>query len=442
VEFADARTVPATSYARNGDVHIAYQVVGQGPITFVSLPPIVSNIDLIWEESAARAFLLRLGTFCRFVHYDKRGQGMSDRTRGVPTMDDRLADLAAVLDAVGTDRVVLGGISEGGTTATMFAATHPDRVERLLLFSAFAAPDVERGDQLFPAWAASWGGPQTMTAQLVAPSRADDADFVRWLNRYERQSTSPGGLLESWAWIREVDLRAVLPSVQCPTLVMQRLHDALVPRAAGQELAAGIPGARLTEFEGSDHVPWHGEQHEEILDRMEEFITGHAVAAVPAERVLATVMLTDIVDSTARAAALGDRAWRLLLDRHDRVASAAIDAHGGRLIKSTGDGVLATFDAPGRAIRCAQQLRSSLADLDLSIRTGLHTGEIELRGEDVGGIGVHIAARIEALAGLGEVLVSRTVRDLVAGGGFTFASQGTHRLKGIPDDWEVFAVSS
>jgi pimeloyl-ACP methyl ester carboxylesterase len=432
--------VPETRYARNGEVHIAYQVFGEGETTFVGLPGIVSNIEVLWEDPESRQWLTGLASFARIVHYDKRGQGMSDRDAGVPTLDDRLGDLTAVLDAVGADRVGLGGISEGGTTAAMYAATYPERVSHLLLYGSFARADVASGDAFMPRWAENWGTPKTLSVQAIVPSKVGDADFLRWFNRFERQSTTPGGLLAAWRWIREMDLRPVLDSIQCPTLVMHRSGDRLVPVSLGRYLAEHIPGARMEELDGDTHVPQWGHL-ETVVSLVEEFLTGHHPTPKQTERVLATVLFTDIVDSTARAAALGDRAWRQVLDRHDTISRSTVSECDGRLVKGTGDGMLATFDAPARGLRCADTLRSSLSDVGIAIRAGVHTGEIELRGEDVSGIGIHIAARVAALAGSGELLASRTVKDLVAGSGYAFTSRGVHSLKGVPDEWELLAVS-
>ena len=442
VKSDSSSAVPEIRYARNGDVDIAYQVVGDGPVTFVGLPGIVANVEVSWEDRDLRAWLTGLGSFSRLVHYDKRGQGLSDRDSGVPTIDDRLGDLTAVLDAVGADRVALGGISEGGTTAAMYAATYPERVSHLLLFGSFAArTDVSRGDRFMELWAQDWGTPQTLSVPVIVPGKVGDDEFLRWMNRFERQTTTPAGLLASWGWIRETDARPVLGSIQCPTLVMHRTGDRIVPIAFGRELAESIPGARLVELPGDAHSPQWGGDLDTVLPAIEEFITGSAPAARPTERVLATIMFTDIVDSTVRAASLGDSAWRQVLDRHDTISRNAVADCGGRFVKGTGDGVLATFDAPSRGLRCADTLRAALADAGIGIRAGVHTGEVELRGDDVAGIGVHIAARVAALAGEGELLASRTVKDLAAGSGYTFTSRGTHSLKGVPEEWELLAVT-
>ena len=273
----------------------------------------------------------------------------------------------------------------------------------------------------------------------MVPSKVGDGDFLRWTNRFERQTTTPGGVLAAWRWIREMDLRPVLGSIQCPTLVVHRSGDRMVPVASGRYLAEHIPAAQMVELEGDTHPPQWGDV-ETVLSLSEEFLTGHHSTPKQAERVLATVLFTDIVDSTARAAALGDSAWRQVLDRHDTISQSTVSDCGGRLVKGTGDGVLATFDAPARGLRCADTLRSSLSDAGIAIRAGVHTGEVELRGDDVSGIGVHIAARVAALAGSGELLASRTVKDLVAGSDFAFTSRGVHSLKGVPEEWELLAV--
>jgi pimeloyl-ACP methyl ester carboxylesterase/class 3 adenylate cyclase len=429
---------PETQYARSGDVHIAYQTWGEGAVTMVGVPGIVNNVELWWQEPETRRYFLALGSFCRFVFYDKRGQGLSDRDTGVPTLDERLQDLAAVIDAVGAERVALGGISEGGATAAMFAATFPERVSHLVLFGAFARPDQVAGDALMPRWAERWGTPRTPGAKLIAPSKAHDPEFVRWVNRVERQTTTPAGLLASWAWVREIDVRPVLSSIQCPTLVLHRKGDAMIPIEEGRYLAEHIPGARCVELEGDSHLPqWGGWELPVAL--VEEHVTGHS-SHRRTERVLATVLFTDIVDSTARAVASGDAAWRRLLDRHDQICRATVARYEGRWVKQTGDGVLVTFDTPGVALDCAQALRGQLSAAGVSIRAGLHTGEIELRDNDVAGIGVHIASRISSLAGSGEVLASRVVKDLVAGSGHLFTGRGVHALRGVPDQWEIVAV--
>lgn len=443
--------VPETRYARNRDVHIAYQVVGEGPLALVGIPPIVSNIELLWEHPMPARFLRRLSSFSRFVHYDKRGQGLSDRDAGSPSIDDRLDDLAAVLDAAGLERCALAGVSEGGSTAALFAAMHPERVTHLVLIGSFVRPvndesDAGPGipgelyDAFFDGWAQSWGTPETLTVPFVAPSMTGDDAFLRWLNRFERQTCSPGGLLASSRWVRALDLRPLLSNIQCPTLVIHRTGDQMVSVEESRLLARAVPDAQLVELDGDDHLPWTGDQ-DAVLDAMEQFLVGrHAVEADP-DRVLATVLFTDIVGSTEQAASLGDRRWRQLLDDHDEVVSRHVAEARGRVVKHTGDGALATFDGPVRAIRCAQEMRRELSTLGIDVRAGIHTGEVEVRGDDIGGLAVHIGARVGALAGGGEVYVSRTVVDLVTGAGLEFEDRGRHQLKGVPGEWQLFAAA-
>ena len=443
--------VPDTHYARNGSTHIAYQVLGDGPITLVGIPPVVSNIEVLWEHPLPARFIRRLASFSRFVHYDKRGQGMSDRDSGSPDIDERLEDLLAVMDATGTERAALAGVSEGGATAALFAAMHPERVSHLILFDSFAVqvgePDGEAPvlagdlyDAFFEAWAAGWGTPETMTLRLCAPSMSGDAGFLQWLNRYERQSTSPGGLIASSRWIRELDLRRVLGNIQAPTLVLHRISDPMVSIEHGRYLAARIPGAQLRELPGTDHMPWFGDQ-DSVLEAMRGFLVGRHEAAIDPDRMVATVLFTDIVESTQLAAKLGDGQWRRLLDEHDEAVARQLDAARGRLVKHTGDGILATFDGPMRAIRCAGDLKRELSTLGIAVRAGIHTGEVEVRGEDIGGMAVHIGARVGALARANEVLVSRTVVDLVSGSGVDFTDRGTHALRGVPGEWTLYAVA-
>jgi pimeloyl-ACP methyl ester carboxylesterase len=433
--------VPETHYARNGDIHIAYQAFGEGELTYVGLPGMFNNIEVSWEDREVRQYMARLASFCRFVVFDKRGQGLSDPDAGTPTLDERLGDLSAVLDAVGAARVALGGISEGGSTAAMYAATYPERVSHLVLWGSFARADVERGDVFIPRWASAWGTPRTHSVAVIAPSKLGDPAFLRWFQHLERQSSTPGGLLATWRWVREIDVRPVLGSIQCPTLVVHRKGDRLIDISFGRELAELIPGARLVELEGADHgVAW-GDQ-DRVLELQEEFLTGRRPASRRAERVLASVLFTDIVDSTATVASLGDSAWRKVLERHDEISRVTITDFGGQFVKQTGDGVLATFDAPGRAVQCADTLRSVLADSGIAVRAGVHAGEIELRDGDVLGIGVHIAARVADLAESGEVLITRTVKDLIAGSNYKLASRGVYDLQGVPDKWELLAVDA
>jgi class 3 adenylate cyclase len=443
--------VPETRYARADDgVYLAYQAFGEGDTWFIGAPPIISNIEVLWEHPEGARFLRSVGSFSRFVQYDKRGQGMSDRVAEVPTLEQRASDTIAVMDAVGADRAVVGGISEGGSTAVMVAATYPERVAGLAVFGGFArmleAEDYPIGwsrevfDFANQQWAAGWGTRETLSVGLVAPDRAGDAAFLDFVNRYERQSSTPSGLLAQLSWLQDLDIRSILPVIDVPTLVCHRTDDRLVPVAHGRYLGEHISGARYVEFPGSEHVPWLGD-NDDVVAELEELVTGRRGGG-RTDRVLATVVFTDIVSSTERASALGDRSWHDLLDRHDAMARRIVGRHGGRVVKSTGDGLLATFDGPARGIRCAQDLVHAAGQLDLPLRVGAHTGEVEVRGDDVAGIAVHIGSRVAAAAGGGEVLVSRTVKDLVAGSGITFEDHGEFDLKGVPDRWRLYRVSS
>jgi class 3 adenylate cyclase/alpha-beta hydrolase superfamily lysophospholipase len=441
--------IPETRYARADDgVYLAYQAFGDGEQWFVGAPPIFSNVEAIWEHPEPARFLRSMASFSRFVHFDKRGQGMSDRVAAVPTLEQRAADMRAVMDAAGVDRAVVGGISEGGSAAAMVAATYPERVTGLALFGSFArllaAPDHPIGfdpaflDVANESWVERWGTPETLTVPLVAPGRQGDLRFLEFINRFERQSSTPGGLRDQLAWVRDIDIRSILPVISAPTLVMHRAGDRLIPVAHGRHLAERIPGARYLELPGDEHVPYFGDS-DEVLAELEELVTGRRGAG-RADRVLATVVFTDIVSSTEQASAMGDRSWHDLLDRHDAMAKRLVERHGGRVVKATGDGLLATFDGPARGIRCAVELVHAAEQLHLSLRAGAHTGEVEVRGDDVAGIAVHIGSRVAGCAQGGEVLVSRTVRDLVTGSGIAFEDRGEHELKGVPDRWQLFRV--
>jgi class 3 adenylate cyclase len=364
-------------------------------------------------------------------------------------MEDRIDDLRAVMDAEAVEVAAIDGASEGGPMATLFAATYPERVSHLVLTNTTATfkgsteyphilpPEVQA--DWIDAWSGAWGTPETLTIGLFAPSMAGNDRFIQWLNRYERASSTPLGLNAMMRLNLEIDVRPLLSAIQVPTLVVHNRADGAIPADNGRYLADHIPNARFAELEGDAHFPWLSDQ-DRHLDTLEEFLHGSHHREI--DRVLSTVLFTDIVDSTRTAAALGDRRWRQVLDDHDRSAAREVEQHRGRVVKSTGDGLLATFDGPARAIRCARSLVDELSAEGVQIRAGIHTGEIEQRGTDVGGIAVHICARIEAAADPGEVLVSRTVKDLVAGSGITFADRGYRELKGVPDLWQVFAVTS
>ena len=437
-----------TRYADSDGVKIAYQVHGEGPLDLVFVPGFVSHLDLAWEEPSVARFFRRLASFARLIMFDKREQGLSDRTGRPPTLEDSMDDLLAVLAVTGAERPALFGISEGGPMSMLFAATHPDRISSLVLYGTYArmsrAPDFPQGvpEAAFDRWRdrihREWGGPAGM--ELWAPGEEGNEAFERWWSRLLRQGTSPSGASDLMDLYREIDVRPALAAIDVPALVVHRAGDKLVPVFHGSYLAEHIPGARYVELEGEDHLWVVGDQ-DAILDEVEEFLVGSRRAAEP-ERALATILFTDIVGSTEKAATLGDRSWRQLLERHDAAIRRQLTLHRGREVKTMGDGFLATFDGPARAIRCAEALRGELGTLGLEVRAGIHTGEVELIGEDVGGIGVHVAARISALAGPGQVLASRTVRDLVVGSGIEFSALGSRELKGVAEDWEVFSVLS
>ncbi len=439
--------MPETHYAKADDgVHIAYQVFGGGPFDLVVIPGFISHVELAWEDDALARALHRLGSFSRVIMFDKRGTGMSDRTDRLPDMDRRMLDIEAVMHAAGSEEAALFAVSEGGPMAILFAAAHPERTRALVLLNTYAritsCPDYPSGvpaEQLYgfaqylePDWGTGVG------LSAWAPSVAHDPRARESFARVQRLASSPGAAMALLTSYMEIDVRAALPLVHAPTLVLHRTGDRMVPLAHGLYVADHIDGAGLVEIPGTDHF-WWTEGTDQILDEVEEFLTGARSVPEP-DRVLASVLFTDIVDSTRRAAELGDSAWRLLLNQHDALAERQIERHGGRLVKTTGDGVLATFDGPARSVRCARAISNGAQALGMEIRAGVHTGEVERRGDDIAGIGVNIAARIEAMAQAGEVLVSRTVTDLVAGSDLEFEDRGEHDLKGVPGRWQVFAA--
>ena len=437
---------PETRYAKGPEGNIAYQVVGDAPIDLVVVPGWFSHVDMLWGDPGWVTFVGELASFARVILYDKRGTGLSDPVDGAPTMESRIDDLRAVLDAAGSDRAALFGFSEGGPISVLFAASYPQRVRALVLYGTYASWSREddgspgRAKQIelmarIRATIDHWG--EGTTVDWAAPSLSHSALYRRAVGALERAGMSPRMALLTWqAALSAVDVRDILGSVRVPTLVLHRKGDA-IPVEFGRELAAKIPGARLVELDGVDHYPAVGDI-ESITDEVEEFLTGQRHEH-PADRVLATVLFTDIVDSTKRAAQLGDRAWRELLERHDEITRDEITHSQGRVVKHTGDGFLATFDGPTRAVRCATTLAERMPELGIDVRSGLHTGECERRGDDIGGIAVHIGARIAALAQAQEVLVSSTVKDLVNGSGIAFTDRGTHVLKGVPGQWKLFA---
>ncbi len=433
-----------TQYAKSGDVHIAYQAFGDGPINLVLVPGFVSNVETYWEQPDFARFLTRLAGYARVVTFDKRGTGGSDRVSELPGLDVRMDDLRAVMDAAGMDQAVLLGISEGAPLAILFAATYPERCRSLALYGSFSRfsywfPTEEALASFFGYVESAWGTGGSI--QRFAPSRASDAAFQRWWGRNERSGASPAAVTALMRMNSQIEISGVLPAVRVPTLVIHRTEDQVVSIEGGRDVAAKIPGARLAEFTGTDHLFYVGDNADDIADTIEEFFTGSRGSAV-IDRVLATVMFTDIVGSTEKAAALGDRRWRALLDDHHAMIRRILTRFRGREVKTTGDGFLATFDGPARGVRCASAIANEIKSLGIDIRAGLHTGECEMIGDDVGGIAVHIGARVAALAGAGEVLVSGTVKDLVAGSGLSFSNRGAAALKGIPGEWQIFAAGS
>ncbi|MBW3657576.1 MAG: adenylate/guanylate cyclase domain-containing protein [Actinobacteria bacterium] len=445
-------TPPETRYARSGGAHIAYQAIGTGPPDIVILPPWVSHVEAYWDHPVMARPLRRFASYARLILFDRRGIGLSDPVplTEVPSLEGWMDDLLAVLDAVGCERAVLLGTGDGAQMALTFAATHPRRTESLVLVNGYArlarADDypwgvpVEVQDRIAAIQEETWGVPSSPSIDLLAPSLAGDQTVRHWWARLERLACSPGTAVAMQRAMYGYDVRHVLPAVTAPTLVLHSTGDRVVRVGHGRYLAQHIPGARHREFPGADHWYWVGDQGEPMMAAVHEFAIGTTVAPV-SHRVLATVLFTDVVASTETADALGDRAWGEVLDDLDDLVAAQVERFRGTLVKSLGDGHLATFDGPGRAIRCAMAIRNAVGSLGIEVRAGLHTGEIELRGHDPAGIAVHIAARVVGLAGAGEVLVSASVPPLVAGAGFTFADRGEQQLRGVPGSWRVFAVT-
>ncbi|MBI5321760.1 adenylate/guanylate cyclase domain-containing protein [Bradyrhizobium sp.] len=433
--------MPETRYATSGEISIAYQVVGSGPLDLIMIGGSVSHVEFLHEIKGYTDFLRKLSTFSRVITFDKRGQGLSDRVHGAPSLEDRMDDIRAVMDAVGSKRAALMSFSEGGALSVIFAASYPERVSHLIMFGCCASfaevfpnPE-ERIDQRIKHW-----GTGALLSRAF-PSLAGDPEMLERLAKLERLSATPSAHKTMMSLNLAIDVKAILPSVRVPTLVLHRRTDLLVPVDAGRELADLIPNSKYIEYPDGDHGFFTGNVTRTVGD-IAEFVTGHREEALDeSDRVLATVLFTDIVGSTESAAELGDKTWKGLLDSHDHIARQTIESHRGKLVKSTGDGILATFDGPGRAVRCALAFEAAANKLGLPLRAGLHTGEIELRDRDIGGIAVHAAARVMSVCQPNEVLVSRVVTDLVAGAGLKFSDRGSHVLKGLPGRWDLFAAS-
>jgi pimeloyl-ACP methyl ester carboxylesterase len=442
--------MPTTQYTRSGDYNIAYQVVGDGDRDLLYIPGYVSNVELAWEEPLLTRFFERLASFSRLILFDKRGTGLSDRVPNdeLPTLEERMQDVVAVLDAAGSDRAAVVGHSEGGNLAVLYAATHPERTIALVTLGIFAsriksddypwAPTLEERERYIEEVEANWG--TDADVDRLAPSASQDELFAKRLATYFRRSASPGAAAALLRVNSQIDIRNILETVRVPTLVIHHSGDRDARVEEGRWIASRIPDARFLELPGPDHLPWVGDQ-DRVLDAVEEFLTGQRPAP-RADRVLATVLVTDIVESTERAVALGDRRWKDLLQRHRAAVRRQLDLFDGREVDTAGDGFLVTFAGPGRAIRAAAAIVDALRPLGVEVRCGLHTGECELMADGIGGIAVHIAARVAGLAAPREILVTRTVTDLVAGSGISFEPRGEQALKGIPGPQPLFAVES
>jgi pimeloyl-ACP methyl ester carboxylesterase len=438
---------PKTRYAKSGDVHIAYQIVGNGALDLVVVPPAVSHLELGWEEPSFARFLGRLASFARVIVFDKRGTGLSDRVseRDMPTLEQRMDDVRAVMDSAGSERAAVLGVCDGGSMSALFAATHPTRTLSLALFGTWRATagnqilrTKEWMRELLETLERTWG--EGLDLPFYAPSRANDEIYKAWWARLQRLGASPGAACTLLRMNFNIDIGDVLPTIRVPTLVMHRAGDRVCRVEGGRYTAERIPGAKYVELPGEDHLPWVGDQ-DAVIEEIQEFLTGARPDPQP-DRVLATVLFVDIVGSTQRAAELGDRRWKELIERFYAVVRQELARFRGRELDTAGDGVFAAFDGPARGIRCARRIVEAVHPLSLEVRAGLHTGECETMGDKLGGIAVHIGARIASAANGGEVLVSGTVKDLVAGSGIEFMPRGVHALKGVPAEWPLFGVAT
>jgi len=435
-------------YAKSGNTHIAYQILGSGPLDLILVPGWVSHLEYLWEDPNYRRWLERLAEFSRLITFDKRGTGLSDRVSAaeLPTLEQRMDDVRAVMDAANSKRAVLFGVSEGGPMSVLFAATYPERTRALVMYGAYArwvqaqdypwAPAREEHEQAFEAYERGWG--TTIGLRVFAPSLANDEGFRERWAQFMRAAASPGAGIALYRMNIEIDVRHVLPSIRVPTLILHRLGDKLVDVGCGRYMAKAIEGSKYVELPGEDHLFFAGDSGR-IVAEVEEFLTGGR-GLQSTDRALVTVLFTDMVDSAVRASELGDARWRELLRDYYTATRRELDRFRGKEIDTAGDGFFASFDGPARAIRCAQAIRDAVAPLGIRIRAGLHTGECETSGPKLTGIAVHIGARVASQARVGEILVSSTVKDLVAGSGLRFEDRGLHALKGILGEWRLFAV--
>jgi class 3 adenylate cyclase len=438
---------PETKYVKNGDVNIAYQVTGSGPVDLVYTGDWSNHLELDWDHPLTAGFMRRLGSFARLIRLNRRGQGLSDRRVPPTAIEEEITDIRAVMDAASCGRAVLFGSNEGAVRAAVFAATHPARVDGLILYAGYAKPSSSEDypyanppeimEMLLAGMEQGWG--RDFGIQITSPSAAADPSVVAHMNRAARAAMGPGDAAAMLRFTSQLDIRAVLPSITAPTLVLQRTGDRLVPVAQSHYLAEQIPNAQLVELPGDDNTIYLGDANA-VLYEIEEFVTGTRPEA-QTNRALTTVLFTDIVGSTERAAALGDAVWRDLVSDHDDMMAGLVKDFGGKLVKSTGDGALATFDGPARAARCAAAAAIAARSLDLEIRAGVHTGEVEFLEHDLAGVAVHIGARVASAAQPGQVLVTSTVKDLVVGSGIAFTDEGLKTLRGVPEDWHLFAVA-
>ena len=437
---------PETRYAKSGELSIAYQVLGSGSLDLIYVMGWVSNVEYFWQEPSMNRFLRRLSSFSRLILFDKRGTGLSDKVVNLPTLEQRMDDVRAVMDAVGSEKAALFGVSEGGPMSALFAATYPKRTMALIMYGSYAkrvwsadypwAPTPEQRQVFFDAIKNGWGG--VVDLNTLAPGAMNDERFKQWWAAYLRHSASPADALALAKMNTEIDIRHILPAIHLPTLIIHRTGDLDHSVGGSRFMAQQIPNAKFVELAGNDHLPWVGDT-EKLLNEIEIFLTGELHTSEP-DRILATCLFTDIVGSTETAQSLGDKRWRNLLQSHNDVVRNQLIRYKGREIKTTGDGFLVTFDGPARAVRCACAIRDEVRHLGIEIRAGLHTGECEIIDDDISGIAVHIAARVMSKAMPGEALSSGTVKDLVAGSGIQFEKKGLFSLKGIPGEWEIYSV--